>query len=257
MDKSLAGKVVLITGGGSGIGAATAIQSAREGAKVVVAGRRLEKLVSVKDAIESIGGECLAVRADVTVRADVESLVSQTVSKFGRLDCAVNNAGIGGPSSTPMADVEEADWDKLMATNLKSVWLCMKYQIPAMLKQGSGAIVNISSIYGYKPSDLGHSPYATSKFAVIGLSKSAAVDYGQSGIRINVVAPGFTRSEMMDPDAMPPKAINAILSRHSGQKRLGEAEETAQAITWLCSDAASYVNGAVLTVDGGNTARLY
>jgi len=233
------------------------MQCAREGAKVVIAGRRLDKLESVKSAIESIGGECLSARADVTSRIDVENLVGQTVSKFGRLDCAVNNAGIRGPIRTPLADIEEADWDNLISANLKSVWLCMKYEIPAMLKQGLGAIVNISSVYGYKPSDLGHSPYSASKFAVIGLSKSAAVDYGQSGIRINVVAPGWTRSEMVNPDEMPPERIGVLLSRYSAQKRLGEAEETANAITWLCSDSASYVNGAVLAVDGGETSRLY
>jgi len=136
--------------------------------------------------------------------------------------------------------------------------MCMKYEILAMLKQGKGAIVNISSIYGFKPSDIGHAPYCASKFALIGLSKTAAIDYAQQGIRVNVVAPGATHSEMGDPDVeSAPEVINAVVSRYSALNRLGYAAETAEAITWLCSDAARFVNGTVLPVDGGDTSRLY
>ena len=134
----------------------------------------------------------------------------------------------------------------------------MKYEILAMLKQGSGSIVNISSIYGFKPSDLGHAPYAASKHAVIGLSKSAAIDYAQQGIRINVVSPGFTHSEMVDPYVEDdPELMSKVVSRYSATNRLGEGSEIAAAVSWLCSDAASFVNGAVIQVDGGDTTRLY
>jgi NAD(P)-dependent dehydrogenase (short-subunit alcohol dehydrogenase family) len=158
----------------------------------------------------------------------------------------------------PVAEIEEEAWDELLNTNLKSVWMCMKYEILAMLKQGKGSIVNISSIYGFKPADVGAAPYCTSKFGVIGLSKSAAVDYAQQGIRVNVVSPGYVRSGMVDPNVeAAPELEKAIISRHSAMNRRGEAEEVAEAITWLCSDEAGFVNGAVLPVDGGDTTRLY
>ena len=150
----------------------------------------------------------------------------------------------------------EADFDRVIATNLKGVWLCMKHQLPAMLAGGGGVIVNVASIYGLKPSDVGHAVYAASKHAVVGLTRSAAADYGQSGIRINAVAPGFTHSEMVDVDR-PGARYDALVARHSGMKRLGHAEETANAIAWLCSQEASYVNGVVLPVDGGEATRLY
>ena len=145
-----------------------------------------------------------------------------------------------------------------MNVNLRAVWMCMKFEIPAMLAGGSGSIVNVSSIYGYKPSPVGHAPYAATKHAVIGLTRSAAIDYAAQQLRCNVVAPGFTRSEMVDPQPDEPQdAFNEVISRHSAMNRLGEGHETAAAVTWLCSDAASFVNGAVLTVDGGDTTRLY
>jgi NAD(P)-dependent dehydrogenase (short-subunit alcohol dehydrogenase family) len=198
------------------------------------------------------------VQADMSRAADIERMVKATLDKFGRLDCAVNNAGISGKSGTPVADFTEAQWDEVMNVNLKGVWLCMKHEIPAMLANGGGAIVNVASMYGIKPSDTGLAPYATSKHGVIGLTTSAASDYGQMSMRINAVAPGFTRSEMVNTDS--PKAAQRyqmLAERHSGMKRLGEAEEVANAIVWLCSGEASFVNGAVLTLDGGGAPRLY
>ena len=257
--KPFEGKVVIVTGASAGIGEAAAVQFAAQGAKVVVAARRAEKGEQVVRRLEAAGGEAVFIQADVTKRGDVEALVDRTMARFGRLDCAVNNAGIAGPVMTPVADIEEEDWDALMNTNLKAVWMCMKYEIRAMLRQPppcGGAIVNVSSIYGLKPSDLGHAPYCASKFALIGLSKTAAIDYGQQGLRVNVVAPGFTRSEMVDPDAAP-DLFQAVAAKYSAMNRLGHASETAEAITWLCSDAARFVNGAVLPVDGGDTTRLY
>lgn len=255
---TLNGKVVIVTGASSGLGEAVALKFAQAGAKVVVAARREDKGQMVVKQIETLGAEGLFIKTDVTKRADIEALIDGTVAKFGRLDCAVNSAGIMGPVMVPVAEIEEEAWDELMNTNLKSVWMCMKYEILAMLKQGKGSIVNISSIYGFKPADLGHAPYCTSKFGVIGLSKSAAVDYAQQGIKVNVVCPGYARSGMADPDvAAKPEKLEAIISRHSAMNRLGEPAEVAEAITWLCSDEAGFVNGAVLPVDGGETTRLY
>lgn len=256
--KPFEGKAVIVTGGSSGLGAAAALQFAREGAKVVIAARRKDKSEAVVRQIAALGGEGLFIQTDVTKRADIEAMVEGTLSRFGRLDCAVNNAGITGPVMTPVAEITEEGWDELMNVNLKAVWMCMKYEIPAMLKQGKGSIVNMSSIYGFKAGEVGNAPYCASKFGVIGLSKTAAIDYGQQGIRINVVSPGFIHSEIVDPHLeSAPELMKTLVGRYSAMNRVGEAEETAEAITWLCSDAASFVNGAVLPVDGGDKSRLY
>lgn len=253
-----AGKVALVTGASSGLGEATALKFAQEGARVIVAARRVEQSTAVVQRIIAMGGEAHFVPADVSRGADAEQMVKAAVEKFGRLDCAVNNAGIVGPRRTPMADITEDEWDKVMGVNLKGVFLCMKYEIPAMLANGGGAIVNVASIYGLKPGDMGHAPYATSKHAVVGLTQSVAADYGQMSMRINAVAPGFTRSEMVDPDRPGAEDLyKKLVARHSGMNRLGKAEETANAIVWLCSGEASYVNGAVLAIDGGGATRLY
>ncbi|HEU4589732.1 MAG TPA: glucose 1-dehydrogenase [Steroidobacteraceae bacterium] len=252
------GKVALVTGGSSGLGAATALKFAQQGAKVLIAARRVEQSGEVVRKIAAAGGEAHFVQADVSRSGDVERMVTSALEKFGRLDCAVNNAGISGPRFTPLAEVTEAQWDEVMGVNLKGVWLCMKHEIPAMLKSGGGAIVNVASIYGLKPADMGHGSYAASKHGVVGLTTSAATDYGQMSIRVNAVAPGFTHSEMVDVHR-PGAAENyrKLVARHSGMNRLGDAHEVASAIAWLCSSAASYVNGAVLTVDGGGATRLY
>jgi NAD(P)-dependent dehydrogenase (short-subunit alcohol dehydrogenase family) len=253
-----AGKVALVTGGSSGLGEATALKFAAEGAKVVIAARRVEQSEEVVARIAAAGGEAHFVQADISRGADVQRLVAATLARFGRLDCAVNNAGVSGPRFTPIADVSEEQVDQVMNVNLKGVWLCMQHEIPAMLGGGGGAIVNIASIDGIKPADMGHASYAASKHGVVGLTTSAACDYGQMGMRINAVAPGFTHSEMVDMNR--PRAAegyNKLIARHSGMKRLGNAEEAANAIVWLCSGEASYVNGAVLTVDGGGATRLY
>jgi A-factor type gamma-butyrolactone 1'-reductase (1S-forming) len=256
-NEMFAGKVALVTGGSSGLGAATALKFAECGARVVIAARRVEESAQVVQRISALGGEAHFVPADISSAADCERMVAATLEKFGRLDCAVNNAGIVGPKFTPVADVTEAEWDKVMGVNLRGVWLCMKHEIPAMLKSGGGSIVNVASIYGLKPSDIGHAPYSISKHGVIGLTKSAAADYGQMNLRINAVAPGFTHSEMVDVNRPGAAEVYKKLSeRHSGMKRLGEASEVANAIAWLCSSEASFINGAVLPIDGGSAGRL-
>ncbi len=256
--KAFDGKVVIVTGASSGLGEAAALKFAQAGATVVVAARREDKGQQVVKKIEALGAKGLFIKTDVTKRADVEAMVDGAVAKFGRLDCAVNNAGIAGPVMVPVAEIEEEAWDEVMTTNLKAVWMCMKYELRAMLGQGKGSIVNISSIYGFKPSDVGHAPYCTSKFGLIGLSKSAAVDYALQGIRVNVVSPGYSHSEMVDPYVeAEPALMKAIVSRHSAMNRLAESAEVAEAIAWLCSDAAAFVSGAVLPVDGGGTTKIY
>lgn len=251
-------KVAIVTGGVSGLGKAVAMLFAADGGKVVIAGRRAEQGEAAAAEIRSAGGQAFFVRTDVNRPDDVEAMVARTIERFGRLDMAVNAAGVGGPSQTPIADIEEADWDTVLETNLKAVWRCMKFEIRAMLAGAGGSIVNVSSIYGYKPSDVGHAPYCAAKHGVIGLSKSAAIDYAAKGIRVNVVCPGLFHSEMVDPYLdVAPDFISSLTLRHSSMNRLGEAHEIAEAVAWLCSDASSFVNGASLALDGGDTTRLY
>jgi A-factor type gamma-butyrolactone 1'-reductase (1S-forming) len=252
------GKVAVVTGGVSGLGAETARLIAREGGKVVVAGRRAEQGQAVAAGIVAAGGEAIFVRTDVTRPADVEAMVDAAVSRWGRLDIGVNSAGIGGPTQTLIADITEEGWDELIQTNLTAVWRCMKHELRAMAAHGSGAIVNVSSIYGVKASDVSHAPYAAAKHAVIGLTRTAAIDYGDKGIRVNAVCPGLFHSEMSTPYLeIAPKFIADLVARHSAMGRMGETHEIAEAVAWLCSDASSYVNGAALVVDGGETSRIY
>ena len=256
--ESFKDKVILITGGSSGIGAATALRFARDGAKVVIGARRKEQSETVVQQIESLGGQGLFIRTDVREEADIEALVAGTVTRFGRLDCAVNNAGITGQVLTPIADIEKDSWDETLSVNLTAIFLGMKYQIPAMLKNGGGAIVNISSGYGQRPSNIGHAAYCASKFGVIGLTKTAAIDYGQQNIRVNVICPGWTHSEMVDPylrDA--PDLMKTLVDQFSASGRVAESDEIADAIALLCSHSARFVNGAELTVSGGDCIRAY
>ncbi|MDD9997388.1 MAG: SDR family NAD(P)-dependent oxidoreductase [Gammaproteobacteria bacterium] len=251
-------KVFLVTGATSGLGAATACLLAELGAKVTISGRRSTRGQLVLDQIEEIGGEGIFLQTDVTIESEVEAMVAGTIDRFGRLDGAVNNAGIADAGPAATADISTSDWNRTIETNLNGVFMSMKYEIPAMLQNGGGAIVNMSSIYGLKGVDVGNAPYSASKWGVIGLTKTAAIDYGESGIRVNAVCPGNCRSEMSAPAAeQNPRGMAHLIRRHSAMNRLGEAREVADVIVWLLSESSSFVNGAAIPIDGGETTKLY
>ena len=244
------GKVALVTGAASGIGRASALAFAREGARIVVADLAVDGGEETVRMIESAGGPATFCQTDVSKAADVEKLIEQAVNAYGRLDYAHNNAGVLGRAA-PAADCSEEEWDRQIAVNLKGVWLCMRCEIPQMLQQGGGAIVNTSSAAGLVGMQA-LAPYTASKHGVAGLTKSAALDYAKSKIRINAVCPGFIDTPMVreieDPKSFPTDVMPAI-------PRMGKPEDVANAVVWLCSDAASYVTGHLLAVDGAMTAR--
>jgi NAD(P)-dependent dehydrogenase (short-subunit alcohol dehydrogenase family) len=251
-------KVILITGGTSGLGEAAARLLASRGAKVAITGRREEQGNAVVSAIKSAGGEAIFIKSDVTVRSDVAAMVAKTVERFGRLDGAVNNAGIARAPFLPVAEIPEEDWLAVINTNLNAVFMSMKFEIPALLKSGGGSIVNISSMYGLIGSDVGHASYAAAKHGVIGLTRTAAIDYGQQGIRANALCPGYCHSEMVDPYVEAhPDLFEKLKKRHSAMNRLGESDEVAEAVAWLLSPRSSFVNGAAIPIEGGETSRLY
>jgi NAD(P)-dependent dehydrogenase (short-subunit alcohol dehydrogenase family) len=248
MSRPFEGKVALVTGGNTGIGKATAILFAQAGAQVVIAARRVDEGMQTVEEIRQAGGEAIFVRTDVAQAAEVEALVRQTVATYGRLDCAFNNAGIGGGGL--LHEVSEAEWDRMVNINLKGVWLCMKYQITQMLTQGGGAIVNDSSaagLTGYARGPI----YAASKHGVIGVSKSAALQYVTKGIRINVVCPGLIMTPMIERAFASGPGVKEWFESKQPTGSGGRPEEVAQAVVWLCSDAASFVTGVALPVDGG------
>lgn len=250
MISQLYGKVALVTGASSGIGRATAIAFARAGAKVVAASRRsIEGEETVRHILE-VGGEAIFVSTDISNATEVETLVNKTVDIYGRLDCACNNAGIGGVSSL-ITDMSEEDWDCLVNVNLKGTWLCLKYELKAMLKQGCGAIVNVASIGGVV-GVAGYATYSATKGGVIALTRAAAIEYAKSGIRINVASPGATETDML---VNLPADLLAQLPAAHPIGRIGKPEEVAKAVVWLCSDAASFITGHNMMIDGGYTAQ--
>ena len=248
----LPGKVALVTGGTSGIGRETAVLFAKAGAKVVVAGRREPEGEETNELIQAAGGDSLFVKTDVSKASEVERLIKKAVEKFGRLDIAFNNAGIEG-TWVPIVRQSEEDWDRIIAINLKGVWLCLKYEIQQMLKQGAGgAIVNMGSVTGLIGS-VGAAAYSASKHGVIGLTKSAALETAKSGIRINAVCPGFTETPMADRIFRVPQIHKHVLNCHP-IGRLGKPGEIAEAVVWMCSDRASFMTGQSLVLDGGYLA---
>jgi NAD(P)-dependent dehydrogenase (short-subunit alcohol dehydrogenase family) len=249
------GKVALVTGGASGIGRATALAFAREGAKLVIADMNAEGGQQTVHMITENGGEATFVQVDVSKAREVEAMISKAVETYGRLDCAHNNAGIGSRPRAPLHECTEGTWDRVLAINLKSVWLCMKYEIIQMLKQGSGTIVNTASIMGLVGSWSGTAAYNASKHGVVGLTKTAALEYATSGIRVNAVCPGYIQTPLIEEALTSNPALEAqIVARHP-VGRMGKPEEIAEAVVWLCSDAASFVTGHTMTVDGGYVAQ--
>src|SRR5262245_1091783 len=248
----ISGKVVIVTGGASGIGRATALAFARDGAKVVIGDIDVAGCEKVVAAIKEKGGDASFVRADVTESTDVQALVRKAVSDYGGLDCAFNNAGLVG-SVAGIADTTEDDWNRVVATNLTGVWLCMKYEIPEMLKRGGGAIVNNGSVTGLvgAPGPAGN---VATKHGVSGLTRSAALQNATQGIRVNAVAPGLVRTMLTTHLSRNPEAEAAVLAAVP-QRRWCEPEEIAEAVLFLCSGRASHVTGHVMAIDGGITAH--
>jgi NAD(P)-dependent dehydrogenase (short-subunit alcohol dehydrogenase family) len=254
MTGMLDGKTALITGGGRGIGRATALLFAREGARVAVADQSAEGAAETVALINRDGGQAISITADVTGADAVAAMVAATVTAFGRLDCAFNNAGIApfqvGAAGKKTAAWSEKAFDRMLEVNVKGVWLCLRAELEQMVKQGGGAIVNTASIAGLigLPTS---SAYVASKHAVIGLTRTAALEYAADKIRVNAVCPGFIETDMTrDTMARRGAELMALVPFH----RMGTADEIAEMVCWLSSDRASYVTGAAYTVDGGYTA---
>ena len=249
MAGDLEGKVGLITGGTSGIGRETAVLFARSGAKVVVAGRREQEGQQTVELVHAAGGEGLFVKADVSNASEVDALVKKTAERFGRLDIAFNNAGTEGVW-VPIARQSEADFDRTISINLKGVWLCLKYEIRQMLRQGGGgAIVNAGSVYGLIGS-VGAAAYSASKYGVMGLTKTAALENAKDGIRVNAVCPAAVETPMADRLFGAPKIHTHAISCHP-MGRFARPQEVAEAVVWMCSDRASFMTGQSLVLDGG------
>lgn len=247
------GKVALVTGASAGIGRATALAFAHAGARVVVADVEPQGGEVTARLIVDAGGEAAFVRADVSRAADVEAMVHRAVDVFGRLDYAFNNAGIEGESA-PTAECSEQNWDRVLGINLKGVWLCMRREIREMLRQRGGAIVNCSSVAGLV-GFAGIPAYTASKHGILGLTRSAALEYAQQRIRINAVCPGVIRTAMVERFTHQDPQTEAQLVAREPVGRMGTPEEVAAAVLWLCSDAASFVTGQALAVDGGYVSQ--
>jgi NAD(P)-dependent dehydrogenase (short-subunit alcohol dehydrogenase family) len=248
----LENKVVIITGAGSGIGAATATLLAEHGAKVIVSDLNMESAQGVVDGIKKANGTSFAVQANVTKFEEVEALVSKAVNEYGQLDVMVNNAGIGGKNQKKTAHHTHEDWHNVIAVNQTGVFYCMQVALQQMMEQGYGNIVNVASLAGLKPSGYNLS-YSASKYAVVGMTKSTALEYGRKNIRINAVCPGYTNSALLDQLLSSRSDMGDTLKRLIPMDRFGEAAEIAEAIAWLASDNSKYITGQTITLDGGTS----
>ena len=249
--KTLESKVAIITGAGSGIGEATARLFASEGAKVVVSDISEENGIKVVKDINKSGGEAFFVKSDASKAADHEHLVKETIRKFGKLNIAVNNAGIGGPSA-PTGEYPIDGWQKVIDINLSGVFYGMRYQLPEMVKAGSGSVINIASILGQVGFE-NSAAYVASKHGVVGLTKAGALEYAKKNVRVNSVGPGFIYTGLVNEQTMGKEAISLLEQKHAFG-RLGNAQEVAELILFLASDKASFVTGAYYPVDGGYLA---
>jgi NAD(P)-dependent dehydrogenase (short-subunit alcohol dehydrogenase family) len=245
---TFAGEVALVTGGSSGIGRATAIKFGERGAKVVVAARRERESKETVDMIKKAGGEAMFVQTDVRIASQVENMVNQTVKEYGRLDIAFNNAGVGGIMARMIRTTQDI-FDEVVDTNFKGVWLSMKYEIPVMLKQGGGVIINNASIAGVSTAER-LSVYSGSKHAIVAISNAAATEYGRDNIRVVTICPGWIKTRMTE-ELRAQKDADATIQSSVPLKRMGEPEEVAEMVIWLASDAASYVSGGAFIVSGG------
>lgn len=245
-------KVVIVTGSGSGIGAATARHFANRGAQVIVSDYSLEKSNTVADEIAEAGGKAISIKANVAKFDEVESLVNQTVDAFGQLDVIVNNAGIGPKNLARVGDSSLEDWDRVIAVNQTGVFYGMKAALQQMMKQGHGNIVNVASLAGLKASPNNIS-YSASKFAVVGMTKSAAMEYATKNIRVNAVCPGYTESSLLNYLRSAREDMDTILKSVIPMNRYGKPEEIADAIVWLASDNTKFITGQTITLDGGTS----
>ncbi|NND80062.1 MAG: SDR family oxidoreductase [Maribacter sp.] len=250
----LESKIVVITGAGSGIGAATATLFGEHGAQVVVSDLNMKSAQRVVEGIKKTNGSALAVQANVTQFKEVEALVAKTVNEFGRVDVMVNNAGIGGKNQKKTAEHSHDDWHDVIAVNQTGVFYCMQVALQQMMKQGHGNIVNVASLAGLKPSGYNLS-YSASKYAVVGMTKSAALEYGRKNIRINAVCPGYTNSVLLDRLLSSRPDMGDTLKRLIPMDRFGEPHEIAGAIAWLASDDSKYITGQTITLDGGTSLQ--